>query len=212
MAEHPDVSTRDWRHHTADVLDLVADMLEGLTPEQWESPSLDAGWRVKDAAGHIVWRVGSSTAQMLKSGSQAYLGKHANPMKAIHDVSIQTAHSSYNDLIRDVRMSAMAHRAGLGRKNIGELGEAVVHGYDMANALGIDLGVSAQSTEAVARGRAKFASKNVRAVLKHRTLVASDAGWRVGRGAPVYGTAEAIVLFLYGRKALPPTPEHPSGP
>lgn len=202
MSNRFSTTEHDWRHQTAEVLDLIADMLESLTPEQWESPSLDAGWRVKDVAGHIVWRVGSSTSHLLKSGGQAYFGKHMDPMKAIHDVSIATARASYSDLVRDVRMSAMAHRAGLGRQNVNELAEAVVHGYDMTKALGIDLAIAGSITEAVARSRAKFASKKIKPVLRNRTLVASDAGWRIGAGEELIGTAQGIVLYLYGRDAL----------
>jgi hypothetical protein len=31
----------------------IADMLDGLSAEQWESPSLCAGWRVRDVAAHV---------------------------------------------------------------------------------------------------------------------------------------------------------------
>ncbi|WP_111718283.1 maleylpyruvate isomerase family mycothiol-dependent enzyme [Homoserinimonas sp. OAct 916] len=202
MPHNPDSAAHDWRTATGDVLDLIADMLGSLTPERWESPSLDAGWRIKDVAGHIVWRVGTPTRQLLASGSKAYLGKHLNPMKAIDDVSILTAQASYGDLVRDLRLSAEAHRSGRGRKNFGELAEAVVHGFDMSNALGFDLSVNPSSTEAVARSRMKLSPKNVRSVLKNRTLVATDAGWRIGRGDQWPGTAEAIVLFLCGRRPL----------
>ena len=32
----------------------LADLLDGLTPEQWEAPSLCAGWRVRDVAAHVA--------------------------------------------------------------------------------------------------------------------------------------------------------------
>jgi len=31
----------------------IADLLDGLSAEQWESPSLCAGWRVRDVAAHV---------------------------------------------------------------------------------------------------------------------------------------------------------------
>ena len=31
-----------------------ADLIEGLTDEHWDSPSLCEGWAVRDVAGHIV--------------------------------------------------------------------------------------------------------------------------------------------------------------
>lgn len=32
----------------------MADFLESLSAEQWEAPSLCAGWRVRDVAAHVV--------------------------------------------------------------------------------------------------------------------------------------------------------------
>src|SRR5690349_9263553 len=32
----------------------LADLLETLTPRQWETPSLCAGWRVRDVAAHVA--------------------------------------------------------------------------------------------------------------------------------------------------------------
>lgn len=51
-----------------------ADLLAGLTPEQWESPSLCAGWSVRDVAAHCVSFEGMSprelTARFLKGRLQ----------------------------------------------------------------------------------------------------------------------------------------------
>ena len=38
---------------TAERTDL-ADLLETLTPEQWEAPSLCKGWRVRDVVAHVM--------------------------------------------------------------------------------------------------------------------------------------------------------------
>ena len=32
----------------------AADLLAGLTPEQWSTPSLCAGWTVRELAGHLI--------------------------------------------------------------------------------------------------------------------------------------------------------------
>ena len=32
----------------------LADVLDGLTPEQWDEPSLCAGWRVREVVAHIT--------------------------------------------------------------------------------------------------------------------------------------------------------------
>ena len=50
----------------------------------------------------------------------------------------------------------------------------------------------------------------IRAVVTARTLVATDAAWRVGRGPKLPGTAAGIVLFLFGRGG-PPKPGETAG-
>ena len=40
---------------TAERTDL-ADLLETLTPRQWEAPSLCQGWRVRDVVAHVMKR------------------------------------------------------------------------------------------------------------------------------------------------------------
>ena len=42
-----------WRAITAQRLSL-ADLLEGLTDPQWDTPSLCEGWRVRDVAAHLA--------------------------------------------------------------------------------------------------------------------------------------------------------------
>jgi hypothetical protein len=56
---------------------------------------------------------------------------------------------------------------------------------------------------AVALARAAAAPLPVRAVIRGRTLKATDAGWEFGSGPELAGTARELVLFLYGRGPVP---------
>ena len=42
-----------WQHTIAQRLAL-RDVLRDLTPEEWDQPSLCAGWRVRDVAAHVI--------------------------------------------------------------------------------------------------------------------------------------------------------------
>ncbi|KQV05186.1 maleylpyruvate isomerase family mycothiol-dependent enzyme [Leifsonia sp. Root112D2] len=192
-----------WDAAIGGILVRLAGMLEGLTPEQWESPSLCEGWRVRDVAGHLVWRVGSSTGQMLKTGLREYVGTHVNPMRAMDVLSLRAAEASYATLVAQLRHIAALKLAGTGRLGLGELTEVVVHGFDMAQPLGIDLAIDGTVTGAVALGRTMILPLEKKEVLRRRTLVATDADWKLGRGPEIHGSAEAIVLFLFGRGPLP---------
>lgn len=43
----------------------MAATLESLTPEEWEHPSLCAGWSVKDVAAHVISNPQIGWAQLL---------------------------------------------------------------------------------------------------------------------------------------------------
>jgi uncharacterized protein (TIGR03083 family) len=195
--------TADWSSEIAVVLEQVADLLDGLTPEQWESQSMCERWRIRDVAGHFVWRLGSSTRRMIATGSRAWIGKHLNPMDAIGDLSIQAAEASYEDLVDRIREIADEKRMGIGRGRIGELTEAVVHAYDISHALGVDLRLDQRATGAVALARILVAPTPIKAVLRARTLTPTDADWRFGKGPELTGTTSTLIEFLFGRRARP---------
>jgi len=195
-----------WGSEIADVLVRVSGVLESLTPAQWESQSLCEAWRVRDVAGHIVWRLGSSPGEMLRDVGSAYrAGNSLNPMVAFDRVSVATAQAEPADLVRRIRRIAAIKLGGTGRTGVSELAEALVHGYDITAALGIPIEVEPRVSEAVARSRLPLLPLTTRSVLSRRSLVATDAAWRVGSGPAIPGTAAAIVLYLYGRRPLAAT-------
>jgi len=188
-------------------LDAVADTLDRLTPSQWASPSLCEGWTVKDVTTHLVWRVGSSNAAFAGSLLRASVaGRHISPMRAMDDLARSlAARTSADDLRRQLRLIAEQRSGGHGRIGTGELSEVVVHGYDAAQPCGLRIPFSPDTTELVAHTGARLASPRVRTVLRNRTLVAQDAGWRIGHGSEILADAASIVLFIHGRRALDQT-------
>lgn len=199
--DEPRVST-DWRVQLSACLTTIADLLDGLSPEQWEAQSLCEKWRVRDVAGHIVWRLGSSNRNLLTSGARACMRTLFNVNAAIDVLSREAATAPPAELATRIRQIAAEKAAGRGRHGITELTEAVVHGLDIAHPLGLRLPVDPVVSGAVALRRALSAPPSVRGVVRARTLVATDAGWRVGRGPLITGTAEGHLLFLFGRRSL----------
>ena len=190
----------------ADALDIVCDGLDRLTASQWTAPSMCDGWSVKDAIAHLVWRVGTPSLRLAGDVVHASVaGRHLNPMASFDDIARGIADSGgTDDLRRRLRAVARDKAAGRGRRNPGELVEAVVHGYDALHPLDVRLPFSAETTYEVATISAVTASRHTRALLRHRTLVAADAGWRVGTGSEIVADAASIILFLNGRKAMQP--------
>ncbi|WP_104138936.1 maleylpyruvate isomerase family mycothiol-dependent enzyme [Cryobacterium sp. Y62] len=189
----------NWRDYLATTLTASANLLAGLTAEQWESSSLCKGWRVRDVAGHIVWRVGSSNRELVSTATRAYFGHFINPNRAIDVLSRAAAEATPAELVAQIRQIAASKAAGYGRHGITELTEAVVHGLDLAHPLGLTLPVAPTVSGAVALRQSLIAPTAIKAILRVRTLVATDADWCVGRGPELLGTAEAHLLFLFGR-------------
>jgi uncharacterized protein (TIGR03083 family) len=190
----------------ADALNIVGDGLDSLSAVQWASPSLCEGWSVKDTIAHLVWRIGTPSVRLATDIVRASIaGRHANPMESFDDIARGIADSGGTDeLRRELRAIAADKADGHGRTNPGELVEAVVHGYDALHPLGVPLPFDPETTHAVAMASALTASRQVRSLLRHRTLVAEDAGWRIGRGSEIIADAASVILFLNGRKAMQP--------
>lgn len=195
----------------AEALEVVAGGLDSLTASQWAAPSLCDGWSVKDTIAHLVWRVGTGSARLATDVVRASVaGHHLNPMESFDDIARGIADSGGTDeLRRELRAIAKDRAAGRGRVNIGELAEVVIHGYDALHPLQVTLPFAAETTHRVATMSALKAQRSTRALLRHRTLVALDAGWRIGSGSEIVADAASIVLFLNGRKAMqPPEPSN----
>jgi uncharacterized protein (TIGR03083 family) len=66
----------------------LADLLEGLTDEQWNAPSLCDGWRIKDVAAHVAM-----TPQPLTLGTVAVevIRARGSIVKATRDLAVHFA-------------------------------------------------------------------------------------------------------------------------
>lgn len=189
-----------WNEEMASILTSLAGLLENAAPEAWEEPSECEGWRVRDAVGHIVWRVGTPNREFFASGMKAMIDNGFRVNRAIDAASKAAARPAPAELIARLRAIAADKAAGRGRTGVSELTEVVVHGFDITHPLGLTLGVSDTASGAVALRQALLAPLGVRAVLRRRTLIATDAGWSVGRGRPLRASAEEHILFLFGRR------------
>lgn len=187
----------------AEVLGALGDILAAAPPRVWELPSLCEGWRVKDALAHLVWRVGTPSLEFAGDIVRESVRKrHLNPMNSMDGIALElaAAHST-SELLAMLRTTEADKRAGRGRTNAGELTESVVHGYDIAHPFA-HLPVAPDVTHRVAQAGLVMAPRRVRLTVRHRTLVASDAGWSIGDGPELEATAETIVLFIFGRRAI----------
>jgi len=177
----------------------AAAMFAALTPEEWGTPSLCAGWTVREVAAHLVPPAGGHRRLALVAEVVRFRGD-------LHRmVDVRTRELALRPPEELVALATERAGVQLDAPGIGPLGPLVdtaIHLRDAARPLGsaampdpaswpwvLDFLSSRLATRGfVSRGR-----------LDGLRLVATDLGWEHGRGASLEGPAEALALAVSGR-------------
>jgi uncharacterized protein (TIGR03083 family) len=183
----------------------VADLLGGLSDDQWGQPSLCRDWTVRHVAAHL-------TRQPVTLGDALRVAvRHPGLLLDVNRMIHRTAVMQATALSTDEIVAAIRATVGERRHNVGvthreTLVDIVVHGLDIAVPLHLDLDVAPDvAAEAAARvrsydGRGK--ARVFRSVpLADYRLVATDVPWTAGEGPEVRGPVLALLLLLTGRPA-----------
>ncbi|MET7396897.1 maleylpyruvate isomerase family mycothiol-dependent enzyme [Dactylosporangium sp. NPDC005572] len=178
----------------------LADLLDQLTDQEWETASLCAGWRVRDVAAHValapqVPGVGTMLADAVRAGGRFH--------RLNHDLAVRHAGARPPArLVEELREHAASRRlpAVTNYRNI--VLDVAVHGQDVAIPLGLDFAVPREAAIAAAMrawtmGWPFWARRRLRGL----RLVATDADWTAGEGEAVHGPIDALLLLLTGRAA-----------
>ncbi|HZS14342.1 MAG TPA: maleylpyruvate isomerase family mycothiol-dependent enzyme [Candidatus Dormibacteraeota bacterium] len=196
MATNQVASPADLWALTHEQREKVGDMLATLNDAEWETPSLCAGWRVRDVVAHMV-----ETHQMTPPRFMGrFIGAGFNFDRfSAKDVG-RHATQSTADLLQEFRDSAPRSTAPPGPKQTW-LAEAVIHGEDAARPTGRTVAVSPQALVTVAE-YARRTSPLLHG--KQRSdglrLRATDVDWAAGDGPEVSGPALSLILAITGRK------------
>jgi uncharacterized protein (TIGR03083 family) len=178
----------------------LADLLAGLTGPEWDTPSLSAGWRVRDVAAHVAMAPQvPSVASMIRDGIRARGSFH----RLNHDIAVRHADSRpVTEIVAELRRFAHSRRlpAVTTYRNI--LFDVLVHGQDIAIPLGRPRPMPVDAARA---GATRVWSMgwpfHARRTLRGLRLVATDTEWSAGAGAAVHGPIDALLLLLTGRTA-----------
>jgi uncharacterized protein (TIGR03083 family) len=185
-----------WPIIHAERLALVADLRE-VTEEQWATPSLCAGWPVRDVLAHMT-----ATARMTPGRFFARFigsGFRFNAMQA-KDLALERGRDGRDALaIFETHLSAETHPPGPIDAMVGEV---VVHGEDIRRPLGIR---HKYADEALTTTANFYRRSNLLIGAKRRaqglTLRATDVDWSAGSGPEVSGPLASIILAITGRRA-----------
>ncbi|MFD5193884.1 maleylpyruvate isomerase family mycothiol-dependent enzyme [Streptomyces sp. NPDC058357] len=178
----------------------LAAMLDGLSAEEWDAPTLCAGWRVREVAAHMTMGFRYS----LPRTAWELIGSRGN----LHRMTDRCAH-------KDAAAHTTRELAALLRDNADHpwkppvggieaaLGHDVIHGLDITVALGLDRRVPEDRVRILLEGVDARTLTFFRADLGGIELRADDLDWSFGTGTPLSGAAQDLLLLAYGRR-LPP--------
>jgi uncharacterized protein (TIGR03083 family) len=172
-----------------------ADFLAGLTPEQWDSPSLCAGWSVRDVAAHCVSFEGLTPGALTVRFLRGRLQTDRINALAVADL----ADRSNGQLITILRDNAQPHGLGAGFGGRIALTDNMIHQQDIRRPLGLARTIPVERLR-VALDFVRFAP-TIRGAWQVRgvRLVANDLDFSSGRGPEVRGTGEALLMIMAGR-------------
>jgi uncharacterized protein (TIGR03083 family) len=179
----------------------LADSLEALSPDAWESPSLCAGWSVHVVAAHlnVPWEASIPVVLLEVARARSLAGGFDRLARRVADSLDPAA------CVAGLRDNAGSTFTPPGAGPEAPLTDVIVHGADMLQPLGRSVDVDpvalATSLEFLARGRSKGFVPEGR--VDGLAFEASDLEFRGGPGKVVVrGPALALCATLCGRRAF----------
>jgi uncharacterized protein (TIGR03083 family) len=176
----------------------AADMLAGLTPEQWSTPSLCAGWTVRELAGHLIMPVEASIPRFLV----ALVRAKGSGDRAVDMISRDLARRGPDAIVATLREKADSRFTPPMVGALGPMADSCIHLRDAARPLGMDVTAPPDDWRIVldflasSTARRGFVPKGR---LDGLRLEATDLDWRSGAGTDVRGPGEALALAMTGR-------------
>ncbi|WP_435747473.1 maleylpyruvate isomerase family mycothiol-dependent enzyme [Nocardioides sp. SYSU DS0663] len=174
----------------------LAELLAGLSPEEWEAPSLCEGWTVRDVVAHVVSYEGLTLREVgarMARGRLTFAGVNAAALRDHRTASPDQLLQRLREYPRPTGLTA-ARNGAVG------LVDGLIHQQDIRRPLG--------KPRAIDPDRLRFAlgfavtAPPLRGFWKARgvRVVATDVDWALGRGPEARGPGEAVLMSLAGRR------------
>jgi uncharacterized protein (TIGR03083 family) len=188
---------------TASQRRILADLIGGLSEEESHTPSLCAGWAVRDVAAHVALAPRHPGVRgMLVEAVRA----RGNFHRLNHDIAVRHAGDHpVAEIAGDLRAVAASRRLPVVTSVDNILFDTLVHVQDVAIPLGRSV---AMPLDAAAAGATRVWTMGwpwwARRTLRGFRLEATDVAWSVGAGRLVTGPIQALLLLLTARPAALP--------
>ncbi len=169
--------------------------LRGLTPAQWDTPSLCTEWRVRDVALHVV---SYDELSALTLGGCFLRGRFR--VSKVNDLAL----AQYADVGPDGVIELVSRN--LGARGLPSwfgggiaLTDGTIHHQDIRRALGLTRTVPNRSLVPVLDFALGAPTLPARRNARGLGLVATDIDWTAGAGPEVTGAGEALLMAVAGR-------------
>ncbi|QNG20824.1 maleylpyruvate isomerase family mycothiol-dependent enzyme [Rhodococcus triatomae] len=174
----------------------LAEVLDALGPEQWDAPTLCAGWRVREVVAHITMAFRYPLPRfvwgMVKAGGRF-------DVMADRSARADTEALSDEELLACLTANLAHPWKPPGGGFEGALSHDMIHGLDITTALGVDRTVPADRLSRVLDGMSPRNVGYFHADIADVRLEATDRDWTFGAGTPVRGRAQHLLLVICGR-------------
>ncbi|MFF4226729.1 maleylpyruvate isomerase family mycothiol-dependent enzyme [Streptomyces sp. L500] len=190
-------ATMDVRTAIASERRELADVLDDLTEDQWNAPSLCAGWRVREVAAHMSqgfrYSFGRTALELVRSGG----GLHKMTDRLARRDAATLSRREITQALRDNAHHPWTPPVG---GLPAALGHDVVHGLDVTVPLGLGRRVPEERLRIVLRTVQPRTLRFFKAKLEDVELRATDLEWSYGSGRTLTGPAQELLLLAYGRE------------
>lgn len=167
--------------------------IESLTDEEFEhGPTLCSEWAPRDVLAHLMGA--SHPTSYLRGGLR---------VNAVNAETVRSARS-----LARAELTARAHDWAMHPSRTDRLsarfllGDVSMHHQDVLRGLGRRRDVPAEAAAAIFREGVLLSTGTSRNLLRYRVEPTTPGGRAIGRGMRVRGSAEALGLWLAGRKGL----------
>ncbi len=173
----------------------LSDFLATCTPEEWEAPSLCAGWTVKDVVAHVVSYEELGAVGLLRRFVKGRIVR-ANQV-GVDEFAALTP----QQLLEFLRLHLQPRGLTAGFGGMIALVDGTIHHQDIRRSLGRPRTIPADRLVRVlglVPGNPRLgAGRRIRGL----RLRANDVDWAHGRGPEVTGPGEALLMAMAGRPA-----------
>ncbi|MER5727508.1 maleylpyruvate isomerase family mycothiol-dependent enzyme [Streptomyces sp. NPDC002138] len=178
----------------------LAAVLDGLSAEEWDAPTLCGGWRVREVAAHMTMGFRYSLSKMAWQLIRARGSLHRMTDRCARTDAATHSTRGLAALLSDNADHPWKPPVG-GIE--AALGHDVIHGLDITVALGLGRRVPEDRVRILLESVDARTLKFFGADLGGIELRANDLEWSFGTGTPLSGAAQDLLLLAYGRR-LPP--------